>query len=380
MFITKDYAALETYLDVRNVSKNLLIRTDESAVNAIINEFPNIGQTIIDDDMSYFKGGDMYELDETGSGGGSSGGGYLPPVSAEPYEPFIANLQPCDSESGLFGNLFGENKKCIDKYESDRRVKTKAFNYNYFLAYHIGVKVKHQKKGWTGIWRKQDADEIGLIVENAIFKYDFTSIIGATLANLNQSQTFISPDMIIPSSNRGYYEVHSGMNAYSPVSFDYVSTSPYPFPIFNDDIVIEAWGNNSIVEWAVNQGNNLITRDKLNEYVWGTVYDKSKSFLRDNTTSSNYELPNNRTVLSKHTIGELWVHKSSKEFKINSAKVSETYDWGVGISISLNVSNGFSLSQANISPYNPQNPEAFGVRLYGIARKNGEWHGSLLQF
>lgn len=394
LFITKDYSKLESFLEVRNISDDLLIKTDDIVKSQILEEFPDNGKTVIDGDLSYYK---MQYLDpcdqqsglgEEGcyipGGGGYSGngGGSNTPQS---YESYIASLQPCTPSSGFFGSVFGTNKICKDKYESKRRVKTKAFNYNYLIAYHIGVKVKHQYKGWTKVWGKEDTDAVGLIVESAIFKYDFTSVVGQVLSNLNQKKVFVSP-RTISSSHKGLYELNvlnwTNWFGNNVTNYNFVHAPnyyPYPFPLFHDDLVIEVWGDNSIVDQAVNAGNDLITRQKLNKYAWENLYGLSKDFLKDIATGS-YELPDNITTMSKHTVGEVWVHKRSRKIKYNTAKVDENYDWGIGISITLNESNGFKLSNADISPYKPQQPEAFGARVYGLVKHNGEWHGSLIDF
>ena len=87
-------------------------------------------------------------------------------------------------------DLFGDNNVCIDKYESRRRVKTKAFNYNYFLVYHLGVKCVHQYKGWTGFWRVEASDEIRLVVEAAQFQYDLNALTGNTAVNNQTKERF----------------------------------------------------------------------------------------------------------------------------------------------------------------------------------------------
>jgi len=45
-------------------------------------------------------------------------------------------------------------------YDGNHRVKTKFFSNDYLLAYEIGFKTKHQKKGWAGLWRKQKTDKM----------------------------------------------------------------------------------------------------------------------------------------------------------------------------------------------------------------------------
>ena len=129
LFISKEdkYNILQELLDVKNISQDLTIETSEIAKQAILTEYPADGLTVINEDVSYFKL--LYIDPNDGSGGGGYGGGsgYNPtpgsPTTTDPsYFAFLNNLSNCTPHSGLFGNLFGDNNVCIDKYENRRRV------------------------------------------------------------------------------------------------------------------------------------------------------------------------------------------------------------------------------------------------------------------
>ena len=394
LFITTDYEDLTAYLDSKNISKNLLIASCPGDVYYFItNEIPETGLTVIDTNLKYFRADSDREIvvvdtsDCTGGGGTTSGDTSGDDTtdstsSSAELEAFVSALEPCNPSSGLFGGLFGTNKVCIDRYESKKRVKTKAFDYNYFIAFHLGVKVKHQKKGWTGIWRKQDTDEVGMIIERAQFKYDFTQVFGAALNAINQRKTFASPLVNVPTAKKGlyHYEVITTGAGYTFLDFDYSTTSPYPYDVFQDDLVIEYFGNNNIIDWALDQGDDQLTSEKLNEFFWNTAWSQTKSTLRG-LASSSFEMPDDITFLSKHpAVGQLWVQKVRKDFGANRAEQAQSFDWGVGVSITLKESNGFAVSKANVGPYVPQQPDKFAVRMVGVAKRNGEWHGSLLEF
>jgi len=390
LFITKDYSKLEPYLEVNNISENLLIATcDIDIYNYVTQEMPNGGETIIDEDMSYFRSPDAdieavksIGLKATCSSGGGSGGGGTSggSTTTSSLESYIATLQPCNPSSGLFGGIFGTNKICIDKYESKKRVKTKAFDYNYLIAFHLGVKVKHQKKGWTGIWRRQDTEEVGMMIEFAQFQYDFTKVFGQALNSIDLTQKFLSPTANVPPSKTGIYEFN-----FSGTSFTYSIGSPYPFDVFQDDLVIEYWGNSNVIDFLTDFANKQITSKKLNKYFWDNVWSTTKSEIRSAIGNSpgepSFEMPDNITFMIKHpTIGKIQVQKTLKEFGTNTSRREETFDWGVGVSITLKESNGYKLSKANIGPYIPQQPKKFAVKMYGLGKRNGQWHGSLLEF
>ncbi len=86
--------------------------------------------------------------------------------------------------------------------------------------------------------------------------------------------------------------------------------------------------------------------------------------------------------MSKHpAYGVVWVQKTYKSFATNSSKREKTFDWGAGISFTLNANNGFQLSKVNIGPSDKsQQPKSYSVKMYGIAKNNGQWYGSLLEF
>ncbi len=393
LFITKanSYNNMVTYLDQNSISKNLLVPTcDIQKQTYLTDVMPNGGLTDINSNLSYYRtpeplgvisvqgcnsgGGGSSGGSSSGSGNGSSSGS----SSTQTLENYIANLQPCNVNQDPFFGVFGKNKICIDRYESKKRVKTKAFDYNYLLVYHLGVKVKHQKKGWTGLWRQQDTDEVGIYVEHAQFKYDFTSIFGQELNSINQYQIFISPSINVLTQQTGIYEFSNTLPTFK---FTYSPSSPYPFPVFQDDLVIEYFGNNNIIDAAIKIGNKQVTHTKLDEYFWKTVYAGTKSLIKSNINPT-YKMPDNITFLSKHpAFGVVWIQKTYKKFSTNSSKVEKTFDFGASITITLNGENNYQLSKANIgSGDKSQQPKSYSVKMYGVAKANGQWHGSLLDF
>lgn len=120
-----------------------------------------------------------------------------------------------------------------------------------------------------------------MIIDRAQFKYDFTKVIGAALEAINQKRTFSSPFVNVPSSKKGLYEyeVITTGDGYTFLDFDYSATSPYPYNVFQDDLVIEYFGNNNIIDWAIDQGDDQLTSDKLNEYFWNVAWNQTKSTL-----------------------------------------------------------------------------------------------------
>ena len=93
-------------------------------------------------------------------------------------------------------------------------------------------------------------------------------------------------------------------------------------------------------------------------------------------------MPNNITFLSKHpAYGVVWIQKTYKNILTNNSKVEKTFDWGANLSFSLNQNNNFQLSKAEIGPGSNQlRPKDFTIKMYGVIKQNGQWHGSLLEF
>jgi hypothetical protein len=383
LFIVKDteYPRLDTYLETRAISKDLLVPTPIETQEQIHNEIPNGGTTNLGNGLVYFRA--PFEIDNsfTPAMKGNNQSTHELSFSATDAEMtrFVSNLLPCDGRRGLFGNLFGANKICIDEYENRRRIKTKAFAYNFGLAYHTGVKVKHQYKGWTGIWRKEDVEILSMGILAAQFEYDFSSWMAGNS---------IVDESIVTFSAKGYNEYYTGsLNRLD----DYLFTvkvekfigNPYPFSLFNDDVVIEKFGNNDIVELAIKEGNKRLTSEKLNEYFWKSMWGQTTTQLKRLTKNPNFTMPDNVTLLAKYPkFGTFLIQKSDNFVRRNESKVDKTYDWGFGASITLSASNGYSIKEAlkhGTKAYNPQRPKRFGVIMYGVCKRSGAWHGSRLE-
>jgi hypothetical protein len=378
LFISKEekYNILQDLLDTKSISKDLTIETAESAKQAILAEYPNDGLTAINGDVSYFKL--LYVDPDGGSGGGS--GPYNPtpgsPASTDPsYNSFLNNLSNCTPHSGLFGNLFGDNNVCIDKYENRRRVKTKAFNYNYFLVYHLGVKCVHQYRGWTGFWRVEATDEIRLVVEAAQFQYDLDALLGnnaitnqtkerAYFMN-NQKAFFTGPNTITFNNQWG-----------TPI-ITYQNLTSLP-PIFQDNLSFEFFGSGW--DWLDNQIQNGIDSNleasNLNQYFYNTLYSTVTSQLQT-AFGSTTSTPANRTFVAKYPQnGKLIFQKSvlTQGFGIGVRK--RTFDWGAQFSFNASTSGNSGWRMSGGAGNVLVRPTNFRVKIIGAARRGGGWHGS----
>lgn len=380
LFIARDveYSRLDTYLETRAISKDMLVPTPIDVQQQIIKEIPNGGITYLSDGITYFKAPIELEIQYSNSDKGikSFARENSTQTIDDEINAYVARLSPCDGKRGLFGNLFGANKNCTDTYESRRRVKTKAFAYNFALVYHTGTSVKHQYKGWTGIWRQENTDVLAIGVVAAQFEYDFSAWLPKN-AVIDQSIRLYS----VKGYNETYkISVQNIGNGYYNVEVKKFTGNPYPFALFNDDLVIENWGNSNIIDLALAQANANLTAEKLNEYFWKILWDQANSQLKSLTRDFNYKVPANTTLLSKHPqFGKFLIQKTHKQIASNSSKVDKTFDWGFGAQVTLSASSGYSLQNASYKPSTPQKPKKFRVIMYGVGKRGTAWHGSRLE-
>lgn len=364
LFIIEEdkYAQLDPFLASKNISNDLLVPTEETAKINFIQQQPcNQLSLVASTDIEYFNSYDCGGYTGGGSGGGST---YTPPANNyDQMYNFINNLQNCSPTNGLFDGIFGDSDICIDKYESRYRVKTKAYNYNYYLVYNLGVKVKHQYKGWTGLWRKENCQELRLGVISGQFSYDYSSY-------FQYPTTQYSITTIYNNNNR--YQFDSNFtwsnNMLNVTSF---SLSEYP-KILQDDIVIEEFSKNDLINQAISAGNKELTADKLNKHFYQYVIptlgnawqNLGKPIPDTNNITYIYKAPN---------YGKILIQKTLYKHVYNDEKLEKSFDWGFEVGFKMD-DNGHL--KPDMSGSALKKPQEFRVLMYGIAKRNGVWHGS----
>ena len=98
-------------------------------------------------------------------GPGGGGGKPTPPPSPDPL-----SLGSCGTmNSNLITKIFGPAIECHDQFDSQKRIRVRAWNQNFAIYSSLGVKVKSQVKK-VGIWWESDADELILGIDAASFK------------------------------------------------------------------------------------------------------------------------------------------------------------------------------------------------------------------
>lgn len=312
----------------------------------------------------------------TGTSGTGPSGTNTAPSPLDGLEEYVEQLQPCNASSGLFGNIFGVNRYCYKYFESAQRVKTKAFNYDYFLVYHTGLKVKHQHRP-SLFWKKQTTDVVALGGSKIQFDYSVDPV--ANPASLNQLESIIS-EKSIGKSWRMNANFYANPNSYSLLSESNYSGNTYP-NVFDDDLTVETFGDNGILDSYISQNYQQGISAKLHEYFWANLRNGVRNAIRSASNDSSYHPPLNTTLIYKSPeYGKLYVQKSYSRNCFNCKKVEKTIDFGflrfIGIG---NDDNGDW--NIYVSPdSNESNPQNYSVSVFGVAKRNGAWHGSLIEF
>lgn len=403
IFSTKadKYIAVDQFLEQLEISKNLLIPTDEFIKQQFLDNNQVNGKVNLNEDISYFRilsieatdpnpsnsdtewyasniygsGGSTGSGSSGGSGGstgGSSGSGNQDPLSG--FTSFSNGLTECNQVSSIyFGSIFGPTKKCENKYSNRRRVRTKVWSHNYFLIYHLGTKVKHQKRNDLRIWYKTDADVMVMAVDKMQFEYDYTHVFSGVI---NQNIVKITPKQYNVQHKVSTNIYSSPLGTMSWTTIDVVN---YPMSNYinfiQDDLVIEVFGNGNSVDNVL--GNIVpdvnIAAENLNNYFWTSIWNTSKSYLQSNFNSN---MPNKVTLISTHpSFGKIFLQKSHFSHQTNCKKLQRTFDWGASLKFKWDLEGNISFN--NFSPgLHPLAPKKMRAKLVGAVKVNGVWHGT----
>ena len=372
---------LKTFLELRNVSDDMKIETSETARASMIADYPSEGTNIVDSNITFFKIQPILP-DDDGGGGGGGGGGYTPtpsgPVSSDPsYNAYFNSLQSCDRIVGVWptiSNWFGDNNVCIDHYENRRRVKTKAYNYNYMVVYHMGVKVVHQFRGWTGLWRTEAANEIRLVVEAAQFEYDLDALLGNNaITNQTRERYYFMNNQKAYFSGPNTITFNDQWNA-PIITYQNLTSLPQ---VFQDDLMIEFFSTGwDWLDGQVQDGIDSNTKaSKFNEWFYNGLYSTATSQLHT-AFGNNANPSSNRTFVAKFPQnGKMLIQKSVVNIGYGNGIAQKTFDWGAEFSMNLSQNGNNSWSISGGAGNQLVRPANFRAKLIGAVRGDS-WHGS----
>lgn len=304
------------------------------------------------------------------SGGGNTGGGNTTDnnetsdnvtTTFDTLSSIAQNLPECNIIEPWVGNLFGTVKVCIDQYQSDRRVKTKYYDVDLGLAFAIGVKVKHQKKGWTGVWRKQDTEEVALGLNSLTWRFTHSVPPASSLFYSEPSRIFANNKIFLKNSNSPLYTQYNGGN---------VPVPQLPFTNDIDFIVQEIVTADSPFNFL---DSEYEVREAFYELVWAGVKSQLQSEgIEGGTGAVIFNTPT-------QTLFQVYDFTNSCS---NCSKEEKILDWGIATpQITINFGDGVNnnVSYGNWD-YDFRNPDAVGLSCFGMAKRYGEWHGNILVF
>lgn len=360
MFAVKDseYEELKSYLADRNISDNLLYSTEKEDREKFLNSTPSGSMVYLADNIEYFREDNLtLLLPDDGSGSGEAGGGsgYTPPPASatKPLYEVIENLPIGVTKKPLVANLFGVAYVTHDKYSDKRRVKIKYYSQNYGLAYVVGCKVKHQFKGWTGTWRKENVTKLGM---GAHIEWTFEHKFNSALANA----------AIDPRKPIYYFEgkAYTDVNDYVAALEGRPASKPkLPFEKQVDGVIEFLVGADTltpaqrkqIMDELVKNGLSTLEKrfNKKYNHIGIVIAAKQEVYI----SYYDYEtLRDNQDVIEKIF-----------DWGVATPKISYTFGGGVG--------NGFSI---NMGQFDFSRPKAKRIRMYGIALSGNVWRGNKL--
>jgi hypothetical protein len=123
--------------------------------------------------QEYLSSFEMIEPLDPYDGSGSYSGGYggtstnysIPSTTPSHYY----NCNSGNANTPFIANLFGNQYVCNYYFDNKYKVKTVFEVLDFYLFNSVRAKTKMRKKGWTGIWGREDASKLYLKINTAVF-------------------------------------------------------------------------------------------------------------------------------------------------------------------------------------------------------------------
>ena len=353
-----------------------LSRGDINLTPEITQSLPTIQKMLYPNDECAFAVSGMDEFISSdcsyGGGGGSSGGvssgGNTNIDHTQNLINLMDNLDACNTLNGFLNSvdgLFGVSRKCYANFDSKYRTKTKYWKENYLIWNSVGVKVKHQKKGWTGLWRATSTDEVALSISQASFKYtikipNFPQLYAPQKLYFFDNKIFNSQSQIISYQNQ-------------------YQKPPFPDVPFVSEVVV--------TEFIDDTFDYNLSVNKMRELFYTGVWQGAKSIVQ----SYRNRPPNNIThiIYTPTTVYLNYVDLEKRE--LNTKKITNRLDYNFGLGIKFNVNVD---AQGNYSTNLTSVGDVLGniiiPKLYdyddvkmdfvGASRRGNTWKGSRIVY
>ncbi len=292
-----------------------------------------------------------------------------PPPVLPAKEQFMLDMQTCEYKENVLDKVFGPSEKCIDKFSSDRRIKTRAWNQNFFVYSSVGIKTKTQKRTLR-IWWASDSDEIELGYEVAKYRFDGVNISGilsqirANSNGLNYVYSYngylLNQYGIIASNNNW----GSGVNLFNR------------WPITDEDTrVLKIYLGDNITNFIekIDAGATTIDGKQVNSVAKALAkqgWDAVSKYLKKESSGGTVIVGGNPDQQKFYFVYTDWKNnnkddnKISKIFDFNTAQIGFTLNPGTG-----------SGSDWDPSFTSSKSYKEFVVSCYGIGRRGSEWRG-----
>lgn len=385
---SQDYPALKNYLKERNISETLLVPTEEAVVVSYSSRIQETARRYrIDDSVigkaRVIKDGLIsvflpFNPDPTKSSNQAKAYEAIngSPLERDPhYEEWFNSISDCAPRATVYewiiGNLFGDHDLCIDKYENKRRVKVKSWNMDFGVFYSIGIEVKHQFKGWTGIWRGEDIGTLKGIAEAVQFEY----VIDLYNVHTNVNYNSFKHNQHHYSNLGWRYSVNPQTGWVESQAFTF-STLPlvFRYDSWNSEFYGTGWPYlDDLIEDGINTAGDATN---LNEWFWQGSWTGAKSLLQY-VGKFDFNNPDRSVVIKYPESNRMIIQKATFDTRHNDHKISKYFDYGGGINLTMNAGSGdVSLSGGAMTGI--MKPKNLKVKLIGTAATGKGWRGKKL--
>jgi len=247
-------------------------------------------------------------------------------------------------------DIWGFSKSVHNYFDSKHRVDAKFYAQRFPFYSEMGIKTKTQKKGWTGIWSKQDCDEI---------------INGWEILNLQEKwpTSFFGPSFNI--------------NSHFP-TFTFQTQTVKDLNYSQSRFLSQHWKTFNIMGLEL----DFSQKDKI-----GALWNVSKSLGKASVSYVNKKLNPNNTMEAIRLIPPS-VSASTTEIslapysdsRVNTDKYTIIFANSSGGTISVTYSGGDGFGYDKYTNLTAKYTFLKNTIMYGAARRGSVWRGVRITF